>query len=131
QLRNWINGLGGERRVRARRDPLYRVVLNLRPHGLDAGAQTATRRAQTKGGFLVGGVGGDGPGGPPRVAPHAFHPFPLGGGAGLGLCIARDLVRAHGGEIVLAETGDKGTSFRFTLPLNGGASATARPSASG
>jgi len=38
------------------------------------------------------------------------------GGAGLGLCIARDLVRAHGGEIVLAETGPQGTTFRFTLP---------------
>jgi signal transduction histidine kinase len=28
-------------------------------------------------------------------------------------------VRAHGGEIALAETGSQGTTFRFTLPMNG------------
>jgi signal transduction histidine kinase len=26
-------------------------------------------------------------------------------------------VRAHGGDIVLADTGKQGTTFRFTLPL--------------
>jgi signal transduction histidine kinase len=29
-------------------------------------------------------------------------------------------VRAHAGEIVLAQTGPAGTTFRFTLPLRGG-----------
>ena len=41
------------------------------------------------------------------------------GGAGLGLAIARDLVRAHGGEIAMTETGPEGTTFRFTLPATG------------
>ena len=47
-------------------------------------------------------------------------------GAAIGILRARrrgvswsDLVRAHGGEIALAETGADGTTFRFTLPLNG------------
>ena len=31
--------------------------------------------------------------------------------------IARDLVRAHGGDITVADTGKQGTTFRFTLPL--------------
>ena len=42
------------------------------------------------------------------------------GGAGLGLAISRDLVRAHGGDITLAETGASGTVFRFTLPQGAG-----------
>jgi len=53
------------------------------------------------------------------VVAQLFKPFTTGGragGAGLGLAIARDLVRAHGGEIVLTETGPDGTTFRFTLP---------------
>ena len=41
----------------------------------------------------------------------------LGGGAGLGLAITRDLVRAHGGDIILSETGTGGSTFCFTLPL--------------
>ena len=32
-----------------------------------------------------------------------------------------DLVRAHGGDIALADNGPSGATFRFTLPLNGGA----------
>ncbi len=62
----------------------------------------------------------DGPGVPQAVAAQLFRPFTTGGrasGAGLGLAIARDLVRAHGGDIALSETGAGGTTFRFTLPL--------------
>jgi signal transduction histidine kinase len=48
-----------------------------------------------------------------------FQPFSGStrkGGTGLGLTIARDLVRAHGGDIALVETGDSGTVFRLDLP---------------
>ncbi|MGD9885602.1 MAG: ATP-binding protein, partial [Reyranella sp.] len=41
------------------------------------------------------------------------------GGGGLGLAIARDLVRAHGGDIALTETSASGTTFQFTLPFAG------------
>src|SRR5437763_2639111 len=122
-LRNWVNALGGERRVRADRDLLYRVFVNLGRNAFDAGASTVTIKAQNGGAFLLIGVSDNGPGVPADVAAQLFKPFTTGGragGAGLGLCIARDLVRTHGGEIALADTGPQGTTFRFTLPMNGG-----------
>ncbi len=121
-LRNWVNALSSERRVRADRDLLYRVFVNLGRNAFDAGASTVTVKAQNGGNFLVVGVSDNGPGVPADVAAQLFKPFTTGGragGAGLGLCIARDLVRCHGGEIALAETGAQGTTFRFTLPING------------
>ena len=121
-LRNWVNALGGECRVRADRDLLYRVFVNLGRNAFDAGASTLTIKAQNSGAFLLVSLSDNGPGVPADVAAQLFKPFTTGGragGAGLGLCIARDLVRAHGGEIVLAETGSQGTTFRFTLPMNG------------
>jgi signal transduction histidine kinase len=48
-----------------------------------------------------------------------FQPFATAaraGGSGLGLAIARDLARAHGGDITLVETGDGGTMFRVEIP---------------
>jgi len=52
---------------------------------------------------------------------HAFDRFHKGRasrGAGLGLTIARNLVRAHGGEIAIASQPGRGTSVVVTLPLH-------------
>jgi signal transduction histidine kinase len=40
-----------------------------------------------------------------------------GGGTGLGLAIAHRIARAHGGDLVLVETGVTGTQFATTLPI--------------
>jgi signal transduction histidine kinase len=40
-----------------------------------------------------------------------------GGGAGLGLYIARQIVEAHGGRIEVESEVGKGTTFRFTIPI--------------
>ncbi|HOX29098.1 MAG TPA: ATP-binding protein, partial [bacterium] len=41
------------------------------------------------------------------------------GGTGLGLAIAREIVMQHGGEILLASSGEnEGSVFRFTVPLH-------------
>ena len=38
------------------------------------------------------------------------------GGAGLGLVIAADLIRGHGGRLELRDTGAQGTTFVIQLP---------------
>jgi signal transduction histidine kinase len=37
-------------------------------------------------------------------------------GSGLGLSLAREIARAHGGELVLEQSEDHKTTFRLTLP---------------
>ncbi len=48
-----------------------------------------------------------------------FRPFESGtdGGTGLGLTIARDIVRAHGGEILLEDSPMGGLRARLRLPV--------------
>jgi signal transduction histidine kinase len=119
-LRDWRDEIAGECRVVADRDLLYRVLVNLGRNAFDAGATEVVVRARTRGNLVSIDVVDNGPGVPPAVASQLFQPFTTGGrssGTGLGLAIARDLVRAHGGDIALMDTSDRGSTFRFTLPL--------------
>jgi signal transduction histidine kinase len=119
-LRDWRDEIAGECRVTADRDLLYRVMVNLGRNAFDAGATEVSVRARARGKLMSIDIADNGPGVPPAVASQLFRPFTTGGrasGTGLGLAIARDLVRAHGGDIALMETGDRGSTFRFTLPL--------------
>lgn len=54
---------------------------------------------------------------------RAFDPFfttrDVGGGTGLGLTVARDVVIAHGGRIELHSEAGKGTEVEIRLPLEG------------
>ena len=119
-LRDWRDEIVGECRVTADRDLLYRVMVNLGRNAFDAGATEVSVRARARGDLMSIDIADNGPGVPPAVASQLFRPFTTGGrasGTGLGLAIARDLVRAHGGDIALMETSDRGSTFRFTLPL--------------
>ena len=64
-------------------------------------------------------VADTGPGLPAKAREHLFKPFQGGatkGGTGLGLTIAQDLVRGHGGTLSLERSDETGTSFCITLP---------------
>ena len=64
-------------------------------------------------------VDDDGPGISPERREGVFRPFATGasGGTGLGLTIARDIVRAHGGDIVLEDSPLGGLRARVHLPI--------------
>lgn len=60
---------------------------------------------------------------PPDVGSHLFEPFRQGeqagakaGGLGLGLYIAREVARAHGGSLEACSSEDEGTVFTLRLP---------------
>jgi two-component system osmolarity sensor histidine kinase EnvZ len=64
-------------------------------------------------------VDDDGPGIPPDRRESVFRPYESGaaGGTGLGLTIARDIVRAHGGDIMLEDSPLGGLRARIRLPV--------------
>jgi two-component system, NtrC family, sensor histidine kinase GlrK len=67
----------------------------------------------------------DGPGVPEEIRETVFDAFvtravprsPKGLGFGLGLALAREVARAHGGDLELDETHGSGATFRLWLPL--------------
>ena len=64
-------------------------------------------------------ISDNGPGIPASAHEKLFQPFATAarsGGSGLGLASARDLARAHCGDIVLVSTGEEGTVLRIEIP---------------
>lgn len=107
-----------------RPDALKRAVANL--------IQNAKRHAKRiriavvrAGEFVEIIVDDDGPGIPPEKRADAFQPFvrlepsrnPAFGGTGLGLTIARDIARGHGGELTLQTSGMGGLRAVIRLPV--------------
>jgi len=72
------------------------------------------------GGVLIS-VRDNGPGIPSNIIDKIFQPFfttkPTGQGTGLGLSLAYDIVKAHGGELKVETSDNKGTEFIIQLPL--------------
>lgn len=103
---------------------LNQVWSNLIDNALDAAGEggEVLVQATREGDFLVVRVIDNGPGIPADVQARMFDPFfttkPVGEGTGLGLDIARRMVRAHGGEIDV-ETQPGRTEFRVSLPVSG------------
>jgi signal transduction histidine kinase len=105
--------------IEADRDQLYRVLLNLARNAVEAGARRLRFAAVRENGVIAIEIADDGPGLPPKAQDNLFRPFfgsARPGGSGLGLAIARELTRAHGGELTLVSTTGSGTVFRLTLP---------------
>ena len=123
----WITAIERDLVVDADPDQLLRVLLNLARNAvqaLETKAPNDPARDQVRitgrreGAVVVIEVSDTGPGFPAKAKAHLFEPFQSSarsGGTGLGLVIAGELVRAHGGEIALVE-GTIGATFRFTIP---------------
>jgi len=110
--------------VRADPEQLFRVMMNLVRN-----ARQALVVANREGEITISATEGDtewiieihdtGPGLPPKAQDNLFTPFQGGvrkGGSGLGLAISSELVRGHGGELVLKATNEHGTIFEIRLP---------------
>lgn len=112
--------------VAADRDQLYRVLLNLARNSHEALAGRPGRitlAALAADGIVQITFADDGPGIPEALTGRLFQTFSgstKAGGSGLGLAICREILRAHGGEIELAETGPTGTMFTLSLPDRAG-----------
>jgi signal transduction histidine kinase len=123
----WVPSVERALTVDADPDQLLRVLLNLVRNSLEALAARAPNDSERdqirivgrrEGSVVVLEVGDTGPGLPERARAHLFEPFQGAarrGGTGLGLVIAAELVRAHGGEIRHVE-GTLGATFRIVIP---------------
>ncbi len=78
--------------------------------------------AATRNGSIEFSVGNTGPGIPPERVAHLFERFSRArgdervAGSGLGLSTARELARAHGGELVLEHADASWTELKVSLP---------------
>jgi two-component system osmolarity sensor histidine kinase EnvZ len=101
-----------------RADAMRRAITNLVDNARRHAARVALSAA-TVGRSVQVTVDDDGPGIPPDRRESVFRPFEsdAAGGTGLGLTIARDIVRAHGGDILLEESPLGGLRARIRLPV--------------
>jgi two-component system osmolarity sensor histidine kinase EnvZ len=114
----------GEMTVPLRRAAFKRCVTNLIEN---AGrfADNVSVHAGRRGNAIEITVDDDGPGIPEDMREEAFRPFFRleasrnrgTGGVGLGLTIARDVVRSHGGDITLGESPSGGLRARLRVPI--------------
>jgi two-component system, OmpR family, osmolarity sensor histidine kinase EnvZ len=104
--------------VSLRADAVRRAITNL----VDNARRHATRvmlSAVPRGRSVLVNVDDDGPGIAAERREAVFRPFSSGStdGTGLGLTIARDIVRAHGGDISLEDSPLGGLRARVRLPV--------------
>ncbi len=115
------NQFDGALIIEADRSQLFRVLSNLILNSVNAGADKIFISGARDGNTITVDVADNGPGIPAKIRERLFQPFSASGragGTGLGLAIARDLMRGHGGDIVLSTMGESGTVFHLTLPVD-------------
>ncbi len=124
---SWISAVERGLKVEADPDQIFRVLLNLARNAVQALESRASRdpghdqiriTGRRQGAVVIIEVSDTGPGLSDQARAHLFEAFQGStrtGGAGLGLAISAELVRAHGGEIRLID-GTIGATFRITIP---------------
>jgi len=113
--------------VRADADRVIQTLLNLLGNAIKFSrpGQQVSLRSTRRGGFVEFEVADAGRGIPEDKLDAVFDRFQQvdssdareKGGSGLGLAISRSIVERLGGRIWAANNPDRGTSFRFTLPV--------------
>lgn len=107
---------------------LHQVVLNLVGNAIKycSPGDNVTITANSDEDSISIGVSDTGPGIPPDALTHLFERFyrvpgseSKAGGTGLGLTITKQIVEAHGGQIDVSSEVGQGTTFTFTLPVEG------------
>ena len=123
----WIVSVERDLTVEADHDQLFRVLVNVARNAMQALEARGTRdpardqiriTGRREGSVVVIEVSDTGPGVSEKARAHMFQAFQgstRSGGAGLGLAIAAELVRAHGGDIHLVP-GTIGATFSITMP---------------
>jgi two-component system osmolarity sensor histidine kinase EnvZ len=114
----------GDPEVVVRPDAFRRLLTNLVSNAARYGNRIAIR-ATHDARYLIVTIDDDGPGIPPDQREEVFRPFFRldearnvdGGGTGLGLAIARDIARAHGGDIMLGDSPLGGLRATVRLPV--------------
>ena len=103
---------------------MRRCLTNLLSNALRYGSEVHIRtKVRQKRAEII--IDDDGPGIPAERREDVFRPFyrldesrnPSTGGTGLGMTIARDVVRGHGGELTLEDSPLGGLRARIRLPL--------------
>jgi signal transduction histidine kinase len=102
-----------------------RVVQNLVDNAISFAGAAVIRMSESERGVTIS-VLDEGPGVPEELLEKVFEPFyrvegsrnRSRGGSGLGLAIARNLARAHGGDIQLFNRPQGGLEVVFTLPAS-------------
>jgi signal transduction histidine kinase len=110
--------------VRADGEQIYRVLSNLIRNARIAMVQAGKAgeiaiSAQEEEDHWRIQISDTGPGLPAKAREHLFQPFQGGvskGGTGLGLAISQELVRGHGGQLLLKRSDESGTVFEIYLP---------------
>ncbi|GAA3165383.1 ATP-binding protein [Blastococcus jejuensis] len=113
--------------ARVHGDPhqLARALRNLTDNATRYASDRVELKVDRRGDDAVIDVVDDGPGIPPGDRERVFERFVrldasrqrAAGGAGLGLAIAREIARAHAGDLVVVDT-DRGAHLQLWLPLS-------------
>tara|TARA_B100001029_G_C15033951_1_gene438886 strand:- start:267 stop:1586 length:1320 start_codon:yes stop_codon:yes gene_type:complete len=110
--------------IQGRRNLIKRCISNVVENGLSYGNKIAVELRKSVNSAIIT-VADDGPGISKSEYENVFKPFYRidksrglnKSGVGLGLSIAQDIIRSHGGNITLSESKQKGLLVKISLPL--------------
>ena len=111
-------------KIQGRKNLIKRCISNIIENGFSYGNKVSVKlRKSVNAAIII--IEDDGPGLPKSEYENVFKPFYRvdksrglnKSGVGLGLSIAQDIVRSHGGNISLAESEHNGLLVKISLPL--------------